>query len=376
MSDATTIRSQWQGWEVNFAPGFPSESLLPRELLAAAAAKQLAGPDRSFLQYGDEQGPPEFLELLAELLNSEGGVDAASKDLLVTSGASQALDTLLTLQLTPGDRVLVAEPTYFLALELFKDHGLEVVPLATDAEGPLPGALREELKAGPRALLYLVPSFSNPTGATLSQERARQLVEEADSRGALVVADEVYRLLQFEGEPPASLTTLGADNVVSVNSFSKILAPGMRLGWLQGSPKLIERVRTSGLLRSGGGLNPFAAHVVSALLHSGELAEHIRRLRREYGKRASVLASSLQKEAPALSFTQPAGGFFIWAQLADADPHALQQAAHHEGVDYMPGTAFSPRGYFGDHLRLSFSYHPAAELMEGATRLGRAVSKL
>lgn len=341
--------------------------------MRAAAAALLAGEDRGYLQYGEEPGDESFRSLLAATIEAESGVATDPANLFVTAGASQALDILCTLYTRPGQTVLVAEPTYFLALEVFRDRGLTVVPLPCDEDGPVLAALEAALAGHQPALVYLVPSFGNPTGVTLSDERQRRVVELTAPSGALLVADEVYRFLQFHGAPPASLAGEGRPHVVALNSFSKVLAPGLRLGWFAGPSAVLQRIAASGFLRSGGGLNPFVAALVGQLLASGQLVQHVRWLRAEYAKRAKALTEALRVHAPQLEFRDPAGGYFVWASLPGADPARLREAARQHGVDYAPGAAFSSEGRFADHLRLSFSHYSPAELAEGARRLGAAV---
>lgn len=367
------IEAVWRPGVLDLAPGFPADDLLPLELMRSAAGKRLAGPDRSFLQYGLEQGEGRFRGALADVIEAETGTPTDPEELFVTAGASQALDIVCTLFTKPGETVLVAEPTYFLALELFADRGLNVVPVACDEAGPLEAELEAALTKHRPALFYLVPSFANPTGLTLAEERRDAVVRLTAGTGTLVVADEVYRFLQFAGKPPPSLAGAGRSHVISLNSFSKTLAPGLRLGWMAGPAPLLERVAASGFLHSGGGLNPFVAALVGELLESGRFSRHVAQLRGAYAQRAGALADGLRVHVPELEFGEPAGGYFIWARLPNANPARLRELAQDHGADYAPGSAFSAAGGFGDHLRLSFSHYSPAELEEAARRLGGAV---
>lgn len=369
---AATIAATWRPGVIDLGPGHPSTDLLPLELLRSAAQGALAA-DPSVLQYGAEQGSEMFRRQLAAVLETEAGVATDPDALFVTGGASQALDILCTLYTRPGQTVLVAEPTYFLALRVFADRGLNVVPVPCDEHGPLPEALDAALAAHRPALFYLVPIFGNPTGVTLTAERRAAVVELTAGTSTLVVADEVYRLLQFEGRPAASLAGEGREHVVSLNSFSKTLGPGLRLGWFAGSEAVIGRVRASGFLRSGGGLNPLVATLVGELLADGRFSDHVRNLRRAYAQRAGALAAALREHVPELAFDEPRGGYFIWARLPGVGAERLRGPAREAGADFAPGAAFSAGGGFSDHLRLSFSRYAPEELAEGARRLGAAV---
>lgn len=370
---AATITATWRPGVIDLGPGHPSTDLLPLALMRSAARTALGGGDASFLQYGAEQGSLRFRQRLAAALEAETGISTDPDGLFVTGGASQALDILCTLYTRPDQTVLVAEPTYFLALKLFADRGLHVVPVACDEHGPLPAALEAAIAAHRPALFYLVPMFANPTGVTLAPERRAAVVDLTAGTGTLVVADEVYRLLQFEGAPPASLAEEGHEHVVSLNSFSKTLGPGLRLGWFAGPKAVLSRVAASGFLRSGGGLNPFVAALVGELLADGRFSEHVRHLRRVYAERAGALGAALREHAPELRFDDPRGGYFIWARLPGAGAEQLRRLTREAGADYAPGAAFSVDGGFSDYLRLSFSHYAPEELAEGARRLGEGV---
>lgn len=376
MSNHERIQAEWRAGVIDLAPGFPSDDLLPLDLLRGAATTGLAGGDVSFLQYGPEPGDLRFRQLLAQLLNDESNAGTGAQQQFVTAGASQALDILCTLYGRPGRAVLVAEPTYFLALEVFQDHGLVVHPVPCDQDGPLPDALADAIRAHDPAFFYLVPSFANPSGTCLSPQRQQELLRITEGSGTLVVSDEVYRLLQFTGAPPPSLAAPERGHVVALNSFSKILAPGLRLGWMTGHADLLKRVEESGFLRSGGGLNPFTSALVAQLLESGQMSGHLRHLRRAYAERAAALSAALQDHVPRLQFSQPRGGYFIWAQLPGANPARLRKLAAKEQVGFAPGAAFSTGGGFQEYLRLSFSHYLPPQLEEGAARLGRAVDAL
>lgn len=376
MSNHEKIEAEWRPGVIDLAPGFPSDDLLPLGLMRSAAAAALAGTDVSFLQYGPEQGDGSLRQLLAQLLQQQTGAATSAREQFVTAGASQALDVLCTLFTRPGQAVLVAEPTYFLALEVFADHGLDVEPVPCDEDGPLPDALEAAIEAHDPAFFYLVPSFANPSGTCLTPQRQQELLTITQRAGTLVISDEVYRLLQFTGAPPPSLAAADLSHVVALNSFSKILAPGLRLGWMTAHPDILRRIEESGFLRSGGGLNPFTGALVAQLLDSGQMSHHLQRLRRTYAERAAALSAALKRHAPRLVFDEPRGGYFLWAQLPGVDPAQLRQQADEASVGFAPGAAFSTGGRFQQYLRLSFSHYPPNQLQEGAARLGKAIDAL
>ncbi|HSL95008.1 MAG TPA: PLP-dependent aminotransferase family protein, partial [Thermoleophilia bacterium] len=317
--------------------------------------------------------------------------------LFLTAGASLALHLICTLFTRPGDRVLVAEPTYHLALAQFRDHGLRVEGVASDADGLVPEALEAALRAGPAALLYLVPVFANPTGTTLPPERQAAVVALAAHHGVRVVADEVYRLTGFgppagadaaPDPPPRSLAALEGERVLALNSVSKVLSPGLRLGWIEGPPADLQRIATSGVLRSGGGMNPFPAAVVRAAIDGGGLAEHVARVRALLRERHEALATALAAELPQAVFSPATGGYFLWVRAPGIDvdaPETLAALARH-GVRVAPGTPFSPSrvegaGHAGsegvgrrcEFMRLCFAHAGPETLREGVARLAAAL---
>jgi DNA-binding transcriptional MocR family regulator len=272
--------------------------------------------------------------------------------------------------------VFVEEPTYFLALRIFADHRLRVVGLPTDEHGLVIEALEDELKRQRPALFYTIPAHQNPSGATLPLERRRRLVELSQQHGFLVLADEVYHCLSYGDPPPPPLASfVDSGTVLSLGSFSKILAPGLRLGWVQGRADRLQTLTRSGLLDSGGGLNPFTAAIVRSALELGLQGQHLDRLRQVYAARLAALDAALQRDlAGQLSYRRPDGGFFIWARLAAGrDAEALMQTALAHGVGFRPGVRFSSQGGLADYMRLCFAYYDEARLVEGVTQLRAAL---
>ena len=367
-----TTQSEVSADLIDLALGHPSPGLLPLSLIRRAA-RRLRPEDRPLLQYGYEQGDLRFRSLLAGFLSGGYGTEVSPEELFVSGGVSQALDLICSLFTRPGDRVLVEEPSYFLALRIFADHGLRVEGLATDRHGLLPEALREALGRFRPAMLYTVPTYHNPAGTTLPQDRRERIVELCREHGVLLVADEVYHLLSFAGAPPSPMAAFaGRGGVLSLGSFSKILAPGLRLGWIQGSPELLRTLSTCGFLDSGGGLAPFTSAIVGRLLERGTQEAHLQKLRAVYGARARALTESL-RERLGVEAAPPAGGFFLWLGLPGVtDTEALLPAARAAGVTFAPGRRFSVSGGQRDRLRLSFSYYGQGQLAEGVDRLAEA----
>ncbi len=363
---------------IDLGVGHPSPSLLPMGALREAADRRLSDGDTTLLQYGFEQGDGNFRLALARFLSVRYSAGVGPEELFVTGGASQALDLICTIQTRPGDLVLVEQPSYFLALRIFSDHNLEVKSLPTDDEGLDVGALEKTLAHKKPVLLYTVPTHQNPSGTTLSQNRRLRLVELSREHDFLIVADEVYHLLSYGSAPPSpfgNLTELG--NVLSLGSFSKILAPGLRLGWIQSTPERLQPLVTCGLLDSGGGLNPFTSALVHSFLESGRQSRHLDMLRTVYGKRLAAMSSALRGQLGGLvRFREPDGGFFFWLSLpADMDARKLHPVAYEHKIGFMPGPRFSGGSGLENCLRLSFSYYEAQELSEGVNRLAESIRR-
>lgn len=373
-----TTQSETPAGVIDFGVGHPAADLLPRTILQQAAAQRLAQPDAALLQYGLEQGDGYFRLALAQFLSRHYGQPVGYDDLFVTCGASLALDLICTLYTQPGDTVLVEEPTYFLALRIFADHRLRVISIPTDEEGLRIDALEETLAQVRPALLYTIPTHQNPSGATLPLAQRQRLVELAQAHNFLIVADEVYHLLSYGATPPPPLAAwAGSGQVLSLGSFSKILAPGLRLGWVQAAPVHLNRLVQSGLLDSGGGLNPFTSALVRVVLEQGWQDEYLSRLKATYAGRIAALSAALRRElGDAVHFAEPQGGYFFWLRLAEnVDTAALLERAAPYEVSFRPGVRFSGSDGLRNYLRLSFAFYASAELEEGARRLGRLLTQ-
>ena len=366
-----TIQNQVAPGVIDLGLGDPPLSLLPLDLIREAAQTRLSQHDNSFLQYGVEQGDGNFRLVLADFLTKGYGFDVKPESLFVTNGISKALDLICTLFTQAGDTIFVEEPTYFLALKIFADHHLNVVSIDTDENGLVIESLEEKLAEFHPKFLYLIPTFQNPTGTTLSQERRDRLVKLAQKHNFIIAADEVYHLLSYVQKPPKSFAAyIDAENVISLGSFSKILAPGLRLGWLQAHPEKIKRFNTCGFLDSGGGLNPFTSAIVCGVIESGGLENNINKLIDIYRSRIHVMDSALRQHLPALEYSTPHGGYFFWLRLPeDIDAKELRKQAPEFKVDFRPGELFSSRGELKNYMRLCHVHYEEKEIEEGIMRL-------
>ena len=360
--------------------GNPARELLPVSDIARAADHALRHGGPAALAYGAEQGPGRLLAPLAAWLSRREDAAIGPDRLFITGGISQGLDLLCTLLAQAGDTVLVQAPVYHLALRIFADHGLILEPVESDEQGlriEAVAAALDRLAAQGRSprFLYTVPTWCNPTGASLAADRRVALAALAEQHELLILEDDVYRELWYDAPSPQPLQRLVPRQVVRLGSFSKILAPGLRLGWLVAPPAMVRRCAGCGLLDSGGGVSHFAAHVAAGLFEMGLLDEHIERLRSAYRARRDALLAALEQHLPqGCSWAPPAGGFFVWLRLPEGgDSLALLRTAEAAGVSYVPGVRFFPGGNDPRRLRLAFSLLQEDELVEGARRLGHVI---
>ena len=358
--------------------GQPSPSLLPlAEIEAAARARLGPGNDARILQYGAAQGYEAFREALADLLRDQTGVEVSAATLATTGGISSALGLVSQILARPGDTVVCGDPTYFLARGIFESGHLNVVGIPVDADGLDVDALASRLEGGLRiAFVYVLPSFHNPCSVTLAPDRAQRLVELAQRHDFVIVADEPYVMLHFESPPPSMMSYDGGrGRVLSLGSFSKILGPGLRLGWVHAREDLVQRFVEHGVLRSGGGLNPLVSSIVHGTIDDGFLPTHIERLRQSLHRRATALSEALDAHLPDASFVRPRGGYFVWCKLPGGVDSAaiLERARNEHAVGFCPGSRCAVDRDLADHVRLSFSFYDEAELPQAVQRLAAAV---
>lgn len=379
MDPLRTTQNDLRPGVIELAFGEPDPSLLPMELVASAAGRVVPELGRGALAYGRRCGPRPLRDALAARMAAGGDARASSRDVYVTAGNSQALDLVLGVFTRPGDLVLVESPTYNLALATMRDRPVEIAAVRHDRGGLDVDdlqALLERLAADGRGarLLYTIPTFHNPAGTCLRDVRRRRLLRLAREHGFLVVEDDVYRELAYDGCTPPALWSMDPEApVLRLGSLSKSLAPGLRVGWINGRADLIARMDAAGVLDSGGGVAHFAACVAALAITDPEYDRHLELLRSTYASRRDALAAALREHVPAARFTVPGGGFFIWLELPDGVPASdLLSVAERHGVAFAPGSRFCLDGADG-HARLAFSLYDEERLAEGARRLGAAL---
>lgn len=372
MSGIVTFDAAPPPGTINFGIGQPSADLLPIELVRQASQSFFDSAQPLELNYGATEGDERFLDSLATFLTKGYCSETASDELFVTGGNSQALDMVSVIFADYGDTVFVEEPSYFLAFQIFRDHGLNVVGIPVDDDGICVDVLQRELASHKPAFLYTIPSYQNPGGQCTSEERRRRIVELAEEHDFLVVADEVYQLLYYyDPPPPAYGTMVNSARVVSLGSFSKILAPAMRLGWIQTSTSLRNKIMASGFINSGGSINHFSSHIVRQVIDNGTLESHIENLRRAYRRRVEAMDDALHEYFDSIAvWKRPDGGYFFWLQFDDSvNTDALREKAPELETGFQGGAVSSSKGRFSNCLRLSFAHYNEDDIREGISRM-------
>lgn len=360
---------------VSLALGMPAADLLPLAELARLHAEVLAQVGAPALMHSPTEGLLPLREALAERLQSRG-IHATAQEVLVTNGSQQALDLVARVLLSPGDTVVIEEPTYVGMLQALRAAGARLVSVPVDGEGLRVDRLESLLARVKPRLIYTLPTFQNPSGAVMSLARRRRLLELAARHQVPVVEDDPYSDLSYDGQAPPPLKALDTRGLVfHVSTVSKTLCPGLRLGWLVGPAAVVRQLA---LAKQVADLHPatLGQHVLARVLREGVLDRHLVRVRREYARRRDTLLAALAPtERLGVEWARPAGGIFLWGRLPGGISMArLLAEAARERVAFLPGGVCSEDGTAAHAVRLNFSASPVEPLREGARRLGRALA--
>jgi 2-aminoadipate transaminase len=372
---------------ISFVYGFPDPDSFPIGDLIAACQTALREKGRTALQYGPTRGYGPLLDYLLAKFQRDEGLTLDRENLLISAGASQALDMICCLFTRPGDTVLVEAPTYHETLMILRDYGLNILQVPLDEKGLLVGELEQRLEwlaaTGRRPkFIYVIPDFQNPSGLTLSLERREKLIALAHRYETLIVEDDVYRDLCYEaryaGSTLPSLYALDEGRtVLRLGSFSKIIAAGLRLGWIMAAPQWLNRLMDSGLAAAAGGANPFVSHVVADYCLRGLLEPHIATLVARYRLKRDTMLAALDANMPAeVSWTRPMGGFFVWLTLPPGlAAQEVRTEGEQRGITFLPGPPFFAEGGGENNVRLAFSYLSPQDIEKGVAVLGEVTRK-
>lgn len=362
---------------VSLAGGMPNIEGLPLEFLAEMSSRLLRDRGASILQYGSGQGSDELREMIVEVMRPDG-IRGHADDVVVTTGSQQALDLISQIFVNPGDVVLAEAPSYVGALGTFRAYQANVVHVPMDSEGLVPEELEhviDELEAEgkPIKFLYTIPNFHNPGGVCLSAERRPRIAEICQRRRILVVEDNPYGLLGFDGDPIPAIQSINPDGVVYLGSFSKTFAPGYRVGWALAPTAVAARLT---LANENALLCPstFAQLSINEYLRTYDWYQQVKEYREMYRERGCAMQAALEEYMPMCSWNSPEGGFYTWVRLPEGlDAQAMLPRAVTNLVAYVSGTAFYADGQGRDHMRLSFCYPTPERIREGVQRLARVV---
>jgi 2-aminoadipate transaminase len=369
---------------ISFAGGLPAPEVFPVERFREACERVLATAPTAALQYGPSEGYEPLRELIVAQM-ARYGIVATVDNVLVTNGSQQALDLIAKLLINRGDRILVESPTYLGALQAFDLMGAEYVTVSVDGQGLQTRLLEGALRSGPK-FMYVLPNFQNPGGVTLSEDRRAQLVWLSDKYGIPIIEDDPYGQLRYEGEhikPLIVLDRMNAlrdngyhfGNVIYLSTFSKVLAPGLRLGWIVAPPHVITRfvqLKQSADLHT----STFAQMVMYEVAKDGFLDKHVKTIRACYKERRDAMLAALHDFfPPEVKWTHPQGGLFLWVTLPQGiDGMRLFDEAIRHNVAFVPGQPFFAEGDSGSHMRLNFSNATPEMLREGIRRLSIVVA--
>ncbi|WP_424183630.1 PLP-dependent aminotransferase family protein [Actinokineospora sp. G85] len=365
---------------VSLAGGMPNLAALPLESLSGQVAQIIAEEGLTALQYGSAHGVPQLREQICEVMALEG-ITGHPDDLVVTVGSQMALDLVTRIFCDPGDIVLAEGPSYVGALGTFASYQCEIRHVVMDEHGLVPAALREALgqaaKAGRRVkFLYTIPNFNNPAGVTMAVERRSEVLDICAAHDVMVVEDNPYGLLGFDGQIYPALRSMDRDNVIYLGSFSKTFASGLRVGWALAPhavrEKLVLAAESAALCAPT--LNQM---IVSRYLATHDWKGQIKSFQTMYRERRDALVSGLEQHMPAgCTWTNPDGGFFVWMTVPEGvDTKAMQPRAVTARVAYVPGTGFYADGFGSRQMRLSFCYPPPERISEGVRRLAGVLAQ-
>ncbi|MGC2112154.1 MAG: PLP-dependent aminotransferase family protein [Candidatus Korobacteraceae bacterium] len=369
---------------ISFAGGLPAPEVFPVARFDEACHRILTTQATTALQYGPSEGYRPLRELIVAQM-ARYGIVATVDNVLITSGSQQALDLIAKLLINRGDRILVESPTYLGALQAFNLMGAEYVTVPIDDNGLQTCNMEEALRSGPK-FMYILPNFQNPAGVTLSRTRRDELVALSDKYGIPIVEDDPYGQLRYEGEHITPLVVLDRTNlqrdhgyklgnVIYLSTFSKVLAPGLRIGWIVAPPDVILRLVQ---LKQCSDLHTsmFGQMITYEVARDGFIDEHVKLIRSTYRERRDAMLSALHDYfPPEVSWTHPKGGLFLWVSMPPGvDSSHLLEAALRQDVAFVPGEPFFPNGDTGSHMRLNFSNAQPEQIREGIRRLSIAVA--
>lgn len=370
---------------ISFAGGLPAPEIFPIEEFTEASTRVLIEHGHEALQYGTTDGYLPLREMIARHTNKYG-INVTAENIMITNGSQQALDLIGKIFINPGDRILVENPTYLGALQAWNTYNAQFITVSSDQDGIQVELLEKALRAGPK-FMYVLPNFQNPTGVTIPLERRKRLVELADKYGVPIIEDDPYGQLRFEGEHIPAIEVLDdqmrndngccyCGNVIYLSTFSKILAPGIRIAWVVATPEIIQKLV---MAKQGADLHSptFNQILTYEVARHGFITEHVKTIVRVYRERRDIMLEELEKHMPAgTKWTHPQGGLFLWVTLPEElNSTDLLIKAVEKKVAFVPGSSFHPLGGGENTMRLNFSNAKPEMIRLGVQRLAEAIKE-
>lgn len=361
---------------ISFAGGNPSNAALEPDVIAPIAERAVRTHGRSLLQYGATEGFAPLRESAAAFLN-ESGVKCTPEQILPTQGSTQAIDLLLKALIDPGDTVLCESPTFLGTIQAMRTYGANIVSVPTDDQGMIPEAAEEAIVRYRPKLLYIIPTFQNPTGVTLSAQRRKVIAGLGAKYGVVIAEDDPYRDLRYGGEALPSIQSYDEEGwVIYLSSFSKLISPGMRVGCAVVKPASLMRKMVIGKQSTDVHSPMLTQAIVDDYLRQGLLPGHIRQICGFYKEQLDAMLECFSLFPQGCTHTAPEGGLFVWASLPQGmDAQTLLAKAVEKGVAFVPGVHFYPEGGHANTMRLNFSNADVPAIREGMARLAQTIQE-
>jgi len=359
---------------ISFGGGFPNPDFLPNKEFARAAESVFAEKTKTLMQYGSTEGYEPLREFIAGQYKKKEGFDFSANDILITTGAQQGIDLVGRILLNDGDSIIVEDPTYLAAIQTFSAYQAKFLTVDLLEDGPNIDELKEILKKNKPKFFYTNPNFQNPSGITHLNEKRKQVAELLDKAGVIILEDDPYGEIRFDGERQDSYRTF-SENVILLGSFSKTVAPGLRLGWISTDEQILEKLvvakQATDLLSSN-----ISQHLLYRYIKDNDTDAHLREIAENYKEQKDVMLKAIKKHLPSdASHTNPEGGMFIWLTLPGIDTRKLFELAVEEGVAFVPAESFYANESRNDRMRLNYTNSSPEQIDEGMQRLARAIEK-
>lgn len=362
---------------ISFAGGLPAPELFPVDDLKKVTNEVYDESGRQALQYSIASGDPKLREQIAQRMN-RSGIKCDIDNIMITTGSQQSIDLTAKIFINPGDTVIVEQPTYLCALDVFRSYGAHIVGVEMDDDGMKMSALEQAIHDNPNTkFIYTIPSFQNPTGRTMPAERRQKMIEIADANHVMILEDDPYGAIRFAGEDVAPIKTFEHDErVIYMSTFSKILAPGLRIGWIIAEKSLVKKFT---LMKQTVDVHSdnLTQHIIAKYMADYDIDAHIDKIKAVYRKREGIMMDAIQTYFPEdAHYSHPEGGLFIWVEVPGVDTQELFDTCIAHNVAFVPGEPFYADKVIPGTFRLNYSNMQEDQIVTGIERLGNAIKEV